>query len=570
VQVTLDEFLIRDGRASDQSGGAIRSVETDSSLLLTDTDVRSSRTNRDGGGIHARGAVTIERGRFSDNTARDGGAIESHGPLSLEGDPDPGATPEFEDNTALDFGGALSSYGPTESIGVAFTGNSSEFGGAIANDTALLTIDGGSFSANEAALRGGAIESDGDVVVSDATLENQKASVGAGIATDADASATIESSELQGNRAETRGGGVSTGSANVTDTSFESNRAVTGGAIFTQQGGTASESEFLANTATGAETGATVTPGLGGAILSSSGPLVVDHSTFDDNRAGLDVNRGDGVLHVSDGDLTMSTSTVSRNTTVGSAVSLDGGGLELENSTVADNRVVKGGAAIRVLSEGLSPSTVSHATIAGNVVRAGAGTATGGIEVDAGLTLERSILAFNSVRIGKRKVKGSNCALPETITSGGHNLETYNGCGFVPGAPDFDLTSTNPLLAPLSYNGGETNTMGLYDTSPAIDAVADCPPPPFDQRDVARPAGQCDIGAFEGSLGAPTEDCKGRAATIVGTRAADTIVGTSGPDVIVGLAGRDTILGAAGNDRICGDAGRDDLRGGSGRNRIFQ
>jgi len=59
--------------------------------------------------------------------------------------------------------------------------------------------------------------------------------------------------------------------------------------------------------------------------------------------------------------------------------------------------------------------------------------------------------------------------------------------------------------------------------------------------------------------------CAGKAATIVGTTAADRLLGTPASDVIVGLAGDDTLIGLAGDDFLCGNGGNDRLIGGRGR-----
>jgi Ca2+-binding RTX toxin-like protein len=63
-------------------------------------------------------------------------------------------------------------------------------------------------------------------------------------------------------------------------------------------------------------------------------------------------------------------------------------------------------------------------------------------------------------------------------------------------------------------------------------------------------------------------ECEGRAATIVGTDAADVLRGTRRADVIHGRGGDDLIQGLAGNDTICGGAGADRILGGPGRDVI--
>jgi uncharacterized repeat protein (TIGR01451 family) len=62
--------------------------------------------------------------------------------------------------------------------------------------------------------------------------------------------------------------------------------------------------------------------------------------------------------------------------------------------------------------------------------------------------------------------------------------------------------------------------------------------------------------------------CAGRAATIVGTSAADTLTGTTGRDVIKARGGNDQLRGLAGNDIVCAGGGKDTVRGGSGRDRL--
>jgi uncharacterized repeat protein (TIGR01451 family) len=71
------------------------------------------------------------------------------------------------------------------------------------------------------------------------------------------------------------------------------------------------------------------------------------------------------------------------------------------------------------------------------------------------------------------------------------------------------------------------------------------------------------VAADGGGGGGAT--CAGRAATIVGTSAADTITGTAGRDVIKARGGKDQIRGLAGNDIVCAGGGNDTVRGGSGK-----
>ena len=63
--------------------------------------------------------------------------------------------------------------------------------------------------------------------------------------------------------------------------------------------------------------------------------------------------------------------------------------------------------------------------------------------------------------------------------------------------------------------------------------------------------------------------CRGREATIAGTRRGNVLEGTPGADVITGRGGDDVISGLRGNDVACGNAGRDRLRGGPGDDELY-
>jgi hypothetical protein len=88
---------------------------------------------------------------------------------------------------------------------------------------------------------------------------------------------------------------------------------------------------------------------------------------------------------------------------------------------------------------------------------------------------------------------GGNCE--GTITSGGHNLDTRDTCGFSgPG----DISNMNAGLGPLQDNGGSTKTHALPNDSPALEAGDDAACEATDQRGISRPQGlHCDMGAFE-------------------------------------------------------------------------
>jgi len=59
-----------------------------------------------------------------------------------------------------------------------------------------------------------------------------------------------------------------------------------------------------------------------------------------------------------------------------------------------------------------------------------------------------------------------------------------------------DLADTDPLLAPLADNGGDTLTHALLPGSPAATSGVTCGTG-IDGRGVERPAGTCASGAFQ-------------------------------------------------------------------------
>lgn len=103
--------------------------------------------------------------------------------------------------------------------------------------------------------------------------------------------------------------------------------------------------------------------------------------------------------------------------------------------------------------------------------------------------------------------------LQGSFTSLGHNLisRTDGSSGFINGVngdlAGSEITPIEPLLGPLTDNGGPTPTMALLHGSPALDAGDDAlvrPPHPLttDQRGFPRKSGShVDIGAFEFQFG---------------------------------------------------------------------
>ncbi len=173
----------------------------------------------------------------------------------------------------------------------------------------------------------------------------------------------------------------------------------------------------------------------------------------------------------------------------GSGAAIDDfGTLELESSTLAGNNgpglLVQPGATATVrdstLSDGLDFGLVDlgRASLFSDTV---AGNGGGGIDdANGSLALTNTIVAGNH---------GSDCTGP--ARSSDHSLDGDGSCGV--GA----LGDVDPLLMPLSFDGGPTQTLALAPGSLAIGAGDPTACPPEDQRHFLRPSGHCDIGAYQ-------------------------------------------------------------------------
>jgi hypothetical protein len=123
-------------------------------------------------------------------------------------------------------------------------------------------------------------------------------------------------------------------------------------------------------------------------------------------------------------------------------------------------------------------TTISNSTISGNSADEGGGL----LNFWGGLHLVNTIIADS--------LSGGDCVSPGAPDTNTNTLTEDGSCSAA--------LSGDPLLAPLGYYGGSTQTHLLLLGSPAIDAGDSGNCPATDQRGVARPVGSaCDIGAYE-------------------------------------------------------------------------
>jgi len=234
------------------------------------------------------------------------------------------------------------------------------------------------------------------------------------------------------------------------------------------------------------------TGGAGGA-LHNTGTLTLTDSTLTGN--GTTAGGNGGAIY-SNGALTVSRCTIRGNTAAGGG---NGGGiyntgtLTIANSTLAGNGAPTGDGG--GLYHDSDDGTVVNCTISGN----SAGIDGVNVFLNGDATFTNTIVAGTP---------DANCNIGFAPTDGGHNIDDGATCRFTgAGCADPSGTSfcdTNPLLDPAgpANNGGPTPTIALLAGSPAIDhgdpdACAAAPVEGVDQRGVSRPAGQCDVGAFE-------------------------------------------------------------------------
>ena len=413
------------------------------------------------------------------------------------------------DGTGLG-GGALLNAGTTtiESSTVALNASGTN-GGGVSN-WGTLTVRGSTVSSNVTANNGGGVCShQGTMLFEDVVVaSNQSAGRGGGIANHAlagDATLTVTGGQITGNMTSGVGGaGIDNAAASA---------RMAAAAI--------SESAVRENVAIGVDH----TTGLGGGIQNSffrgvttgAARLTVDRTVISGNTAvnGGGISSGFDLTGARELSVALTQSEVTGNSAAGNGFQMgNGGGIYVlngdavvANSTVSGNEAMGSGSAISglggaLMNGGLSGGTgnmeIVYSTIYGNTAAAlGGGIAVMPFNGFAPTSLASTIVALNS------SPAGSGCGtLGGTLSSLGSNVESGNTCSLTQAS---DQPNTNPLLAPLAFNGASTRTHALLPGSPAIDAgdPSQCVQPPassVDQRGNARPAGNgCDAGAYESS-----------------------------------------------------------------------
>jgi CSLREA domain-containing protein len=217
-----------------------------------------------------------------------------------------------------------------------------------------------------------------------------------------------------------------------------------------------------------------------GVLVEAGGIFQLFNGIIDGNTA---TSRGGGIA--SFGTANVLASTISRNSApsgAGLALEVDGDG-QLGSSTVSNNTATGSGGGVTSAGQIL----IYNSTIAGNTAGAG-----GGYNQESALGAQISMWNTIVAGNGGGACGGSITGIPRGQFS--RNLADDTSCAF---ATPAEGTTADPLLGPLTNNGGPTDTRAIRAGSPAIDA-ADTQLCIFstDQR-YAPYVNSCDIGAFE-------------------------------------------------------------------------
>lgn len=308
--------------------------------------------------------VTVANGKVING--RDGGGVRSD-TLGL-----PGLSvvdiigAEFALNEAdLGRGGAVYSNGNVLVSDSTFSSNRADFGGAIFNDQGSLIVTGGLVTGNRAATDGGGIFNDRTATANltgSSLSANSAGRHGGGLYNNDSATATLIDSTLTSNTAEVDGGAIFNElAANLTidNSTLASNKAENGGAVFDQDGNvTITRSALSANTA--------LNDG-GGVYITSAGVVLISNSTLSGNLAH---NNGGAID--TDGTVTMDTVSVVDNKAdfngsdpIGSGGAIDNSRfLTIQSSIIQGNLARADGGAIR--NSGNGSISVSRSTISNN------------------------------------------------------------------------------------------------------------------------------------------------------------------------------------------------------------
>jgi hypothetical protein len=374
--------------------------------------------------------------------------------------------------------------------------------GTLPTISTATTIDGG----QDVVLSGGnayrhfVVVASGTLTLRGLTVANAFAPEDGG-AVRSQGTLVIEDSRFEGNQVTTQSGGaiLALGPTTIRRSTFFDNVAVNGGALYPRFPNAVvriEDSVFQYNRTTATTPGL----GLGGAILAWDGAnvtiertrfidnraldgsayyntpnsqLVVRRSTFDTNR-GISQNRGGGIFNA--GDATVEETLFVRNSATHGGSIWSSGTLTVVNSTFSTNASAS---AAGIYNTGTA--TLRNVTFRGNTFTA--------------ITHQGASMTVRNTVVDHTNASGASAGCSGNPASSGFNLATDTTCNWTQPSDRQNVPSD---LGPLTASVGPTLAHVPSPTSLLVDngTVIDCPS--VDQRGQPRPVGlSCDIGAVE-------------------------------------------------------------------------
>ncbi|WP_027360161.1 DUF4347 domain-containing protein [Desulforegula conservatrix] len=484
TKLTIDGDLNNDGHADVVINADSRSsafvISSGSNVQIDGLVIKDGYSSSNGGGLYNSGTLEIKNSELLSNSSGNyGGAIynESHGTLDIKN--------SVIDSNSAKNGGAIANDGRMQASALTLSENTAKFGGGIyTGSDSVNEIRGVTLNSNEATASGGGIYSKGDAIIASSTFNLNKAGnndsytgSGGGLYASGD-STEINGCTFTGNVAGDSGGAIDSKSLSlvVSGTNISDGSAFAGGGISVSGGNAViKESQIIGNIAT-----------TGAGIMNSEGSVTLDSTSVSGNTASYNHEAAEYLSEIYNG-------------SGGGIFNLDGN-FTMDKSTISDNRAFLGAGAMNYTAYMPEDGTnyemkIISSTISGNATVSIPDTAPqpepsaiflkgGGIlNVSGTVDLKHSTVAFND---GNNGNSITNYAGPEydagqiktghTILSGnvvgvlnssGYNLFTQ---AEVAGSVSTDLMNANPVLQPLSFNGGLTKTHLLGSGSQAINA----------------------------------------------------------------------------------------------------
>ncbi|MDX2039413.1 MAG: choice-of-anchor Q domain-containing protein [Isosphaeraceae bacterium] len=289
---------------------------------------------------------------------------------------------------------------------------------------------------------------------------------------------TLYGTNVTANTASGNGGGLrNAGMLRVTGSTISGNSAGQGAGLQNDGSGSATfiDCEITGNSSLGS---------FGGGGAYNAGSISLTRCTISGNTTTFSAAGG---LYLAYGEATLTDCTISSNRGgfAGGGIHVYDSVVVIVDSTIAGNEADTGGG----VSFNVGSLTLRNVTVSENRARSAEGV--GGVLLNNEAAFINTLMAGNTSGSVASDVGGSGSAI------GSNNLIGTGGSGGLIDGVDGNIVGVaDPMLAPLGFYGGPTQTMPLLPGSPAIDAALEALASEFDQRGLGR-FGAPDSGAFE-------------------------------------------------------------------------